>query len=137
MKLVFVSFFSFLVGFFASSLMSKNRFNEALAGFLLETNVRVYHEVSELENYLDKNCIESAKDYAALIKGGVGAGVYSYYGIAKKDEGNRVFSKYGYERDDFLIYRQLHEYRIAECFEVSTLERYIEKGDVGPSSSHD
>jgi hypothetical protein len=128
MRLTFLSVSAFLVGFFVSSLISKSSFNEALAGFLLETNVRVFHEVSELENYLDNNCIDSAKDYARMIKGGVGAGVYSYYGISNKEEGGKVFSRYGYERDDFLMYRQLHEYKIAECFEASNLEGYIEKG---------
>ncbi|MCC1498333.1 hypothetical protein [Alcanivorax sp. 1008] len=110
-----MSFVSLLVGFFSSSLISKNAFNEALAGFLLDTNLRVYHEIENLEACLDKSCIDSAKDYVGLIKGGVGAGVYSYYEIADKGTGDKIFSRYGYETGDFLTYRELHEYRIAEC----------------------
>ncbi|MDF1629895.1 MAG: hypothetical protein P1U78_08880 [Alcanivoracaceae bacterium] len=96
-------------------MMSKSEFNEALAGFLLETNTRVYWEASNLKVYLDKGCVQSAKDYIRVIKGGVGSGIYSYYGIAGPEKGDRVFSRYGYERDDFLIYRELHEYEVAKC----------------------
>ena len=86
-----------------------------MAGLLLESNVRLYWEASKLERYLEKCCIESAKDYVKIVKGGVGSGVCSYYGVAEREKGDRVFSKYQFERDDFLVYRKLNVYEVSEC----------------------